>query len=42
MRNFTSRRRESGFQPILFDQIGVYQSDGRGSWPVKHTLRTAP
>jgi hypothetical protein len=31
-----------GFQPIPFDQIGVYQSEDRASWPVEHMLRTAP
>lgn len=29
-----------GFKPIPIDQIGVYKSDLRASWPVKHEVRT--
>ena len=31
-----------GFRPISFDKIGVYKSDDRASWPVKHVLRHVP
>jgi len=31
-----------GFRPIPADQIGVYASDDRASWPVRHALRPAP
>jgi len=30
-----------GFRAISFDKIGVYESDDRASWPVKHALRRA-
>jgi hypothetical protein len=31
-----------GFCPIPRDKIGVYQSRDRASWPVEHTVRSAP
>ena len=31
-----------GFNPIPRDEIGVYASDGRASWPVASTLYAAP
>ena len=30
-----------GFRPIPFDKIGLYESEDRVSWPVKHSLRTS-
>ena len=31
-----------GFRAIPFEKIGVYRSDDRASWPVKHALRRTP
>jgi len=34
-----SPARGLGFRPIPLDEIGLYESDDRASWPVEHTLR---
>ena len=34
-----SPARKLGFEPIPFDKIGLYASDDRASWPVRHSLR---
>ena len=31
-----------GFQPIPFEQIGLYQDEYRASWPVAHKVDPLP